>query len=179
MQSISLTQNYFELFDLPIQFEIDKAALSAQFLRLQTSYHPDKFVNSSDEERRFSLQITGYLNEALDTLKSIRLRAYYLLTLKGVSFNDDRDTTTDMPYLLEQMEIRQSIEDVEQTDDPMDELDKLRQIITVRQDDVEQNFVTNYQQGNYTDAKQAVLKLRYCERIFGEIQRMEDRLDDF
>jgi len=179
IKSVSLTQNYFELFGLPIAFEIDKAELSANFLALQSAYHPDKFVNSDDEERRIAVQLTGFVNEALSILQSTRLRARYLLTLEGIDFDDDRDATTDVSYLLEQMEIRQSIEDVEQTDDPMGELESLREIITVRQNGIEQAFAQDYQQGDFSAAKESVLKLRYCERIFGEIQRMEDRLDDF
>lgn len=179
IQSISLTQNYFELFGLPVQFELDKAQLSAAFLELQAVHHPDKFINSSDEERRVALQTTGFINEAFNTLQDSRLRARYLLMQEGVDFDDDRDATTDMAYLLEQMEIRQSIEDVEKNDDPLDELEKLRGIITVRKQDIEQAFAKDYQQGDFAAAKESVLKLRYCERIFGEIQRMEDHLDDF
>ncbi len=177
--SVDLTQNYFNVFGLPVQYEIDRDALDSRFRELQALVHPDKFVNGTDEERRIAIQSTGFLNEAYDTLKTPRLRARYLLSLKGVAFSEENDTTNDIDYLMQQMEIRESIEDAENAEDPFAELDQLRTIIKSRQQDVENDFRRSYEADDLEQARQAVLKLRFCERIFSEIRRIEERLDDF
>ena len=176
---VDLTKNYFEVFDLPVQYNIDRELIATRFRKLQSQIHPDKFVNGSDEERRISVQSTGFLNEAYETLLDPRLRARYLLSLKGVEFSDESGTTNDQDFLLQQLEIRGLIEDAESADDPFKELDQLRKMINSRKQEVEKDFQTSYDQGDFVVAKQAALKLRFCERIFSEIQRIEDRLDDF
>ncbi len=177
--TVDLTKNYYEVFGLPVQYDVDLDALASSFRELQSQVHPDKFVNGTDEERRIAMQSTGFLNEANDTLTDQRLRARYLLTLNGVDFNDEAGTTNDQSFLMQQLEIRGLIEDAESADDPFEELDQLRKMITSRKLDVEKDFKSSYDQGDFVIAKQAVLKLRFCERIFSEIQRIEDRLDDF
>ena len=44
---------------------------------------------------------------------------------------------------------------------------------------MENDFQTSYDSGDFKVAKQAALKLRFCERIFEEIKRIEERLDDY
>lgn len=179
--SVDLTQNYFQVFGLPIQYEVDLNLLAKRFRELQAQVHPDKFVNGTDEERRIAIQSTGFLNEAKDTLSDSRLRAHYLLSLKGIQFDFEIEsgTTNDPEFLTQQMEIRESIEDAENAEDPFDELDQLRKMIKSRKVDVENDFQTSYASGDFVVAKQAALKLRFCERIFDEIKRIEERLDDY
>ena len=38
--------NHFELFNLPVELDIDFATLKAEFLKLQQQYHPDKAEDS-------------------------------------------------------------------------------------------------------------------------------------
>ncbi|HIP94871.1 MAG TPA: Fe-S protein assembly co-chaperone HscB, partial [Leucothrix sp.] len=70
---LDFKQSYFDLFGLPVHFQIDDSQLSASFRALQKKYHPDKFVNASDQERRLAVQSTGFINEAYETLLSSRL----------------------------------------------------------------------------------------------------------
>ncbi len=176
--SVDLTKNFFEVFGLPQQYEVDRDALASSFRALQAQVHPDRFVNGTDEERRIAMQSTAFLNEANDTLQNERLRARYLLELQGVEFSDETGTTNDQDFLMQQLEIRGLIEDAENATDPFEELDQLRKMIKSRKLDVENNFQTSYDQGDFIVAKQAAIKLRFCERIFGEIQAIEERLED-
>ena len=181
IMSVDLTQNYFQVFGLPIQYEVDLNHLSTRFRELQALVHPDRFVNGSDEERRIAIQSTGFLNEAKNTLVDSRLRAHYLLSLKDIQFEFELEsaTTNDPEFLMQQMEIREAIEEAENAEDPFDELDQLRKMIKSRKLDVENDFQTSYASGDFIVAKQAALKLRFCERIFDEIKRIEERLDDY
>jgi len=72
---LDFNQSYFDLFGLPEQFELDTSKLATSFRELQAQFHPDRFVNADDQERRVALQSTGFINEAHEAIKSPRLRA--------------------------------------------------------------------------------------------------------
>ncbi len=178
VMTIDLTQNYFELFGLPEQFEIDSSALTTAFLSLQNQWHPDRFATASDEQRRISMQNTSFINEAHDTLKSPRLRARYLLELAGVSFSDETETSNDPVFLMQQMELRESIDDVVNADDPFDKLDNIRKEVKTQVQQLETDFQQHYHAGELDKAKDSVLKMRFMERIFNEIRQLEEKLED-
>ena len=176
--ALDLTQNYFKLLGLPEQFEINTSDLSKAFLKLQNQWHPDRFAAGSDEERRVSMQNTSFINAAHDVLKSPRLRARYLLELSGVSFSDETETSKDPMFLMQQMELRESIEEVVEADEPLDELDSIKKDVKAQSQELEQDFQSAYKSADFKKAKDAVLKMRFMERIFGEIRRLEEKLED-
>lgn len=176
--SLDLTQNYFELFGLPVQFEVDSSALAAAFLKMQSQWHPDRFASGTDEERRISMQNTSLINQAHDTLKSSRLRSRYLLELSGVSFSDEIETSKDPMFLMQQMELRESIDGVVDADDPLDKLDEIKAQVKSQVHTLETDFQAKYNEESLDDAKDIVLKMRFMERIFSEIRRLEEKLED-
>ena len=103
------TQNFFELFGLPVSFEVDIQQLSERYRDLQRAVHPDKFANASDRERRLAVEKAAQINEAFQTLKSPMNRARYMLEIRGVDFDNERDTHLDPMFLMEQMELREAL----------------------------------------------------------------------
>ena len=176
--SIDFKQSYFELFGLPVQYALDENALAAAFRKLQTEHHPDRFASGTDEAKRIAQQVTSFINTAQETLKSPRLRARYLLTISGVDFDDERDTTSDMDFLMSQMERREALEQVAQADDPLDAVDELSRDVKKENLSLQQSFVEAFEAGEFDEAKQAVLKLKFFERLMGEIKQLEERLED-
>lgn len=176
--TLDLTQNYFSLFQHVQQYQIDESLLAEQFRALQTQWHPDRFALSSDEERRISVQNTAFINEAYETLKTPRLRARYLLELANISFNDEIETSKDPMFLMQQMALRESIEEVVDADDPFERLDELGDEVRQQAKELEQAFNTHYDAADYESAKAVVLKMRFFERIRGELRTLEEKLDD-
>ena len=176
--SIDFKQSYFELFGLPVQYDLDENAMAVAFRKLQQEHHPDRFASGTDEARRIAQQITSFINTAQETLKTPRLRARYLLTLSGVDFDDERDTTSDMAFLMSQMERREALEQVAQADNPLDAIDELSRDVKKENLGLQQSFVEAFDAGELDEAKQAVLKLKFFERLMGEIKQLEERLED-
>ncbi len=175
---LDFKQSYFALFDLPEKFELDFPALASKFRELQAKYHPDRFINTGDKERLLAVQTTGFINEANETLKSSRLRARYLLTLNGIHFDDEIDTTHDGAFLMHQMEIREALEDVGNAADPLARLDDVGQEISGEADALKDEFVENLEAGKLSCAKDAVLKMKFFERLCQESKRLTEKFED-
>jgi molecular chaperone HscB len=108
--AVNLSQNHFELFDLPAQFALDAAELDRRFRETQRAVHPDRFATASEAERRMSMQLATRVNEAYQTLKSPLRRAVYILQLRGVDPKFETNTAMPAAFLMEQMSWRERIE---------------------------------------------------------------------
>jgi len=134
---MALTQNHFELFGLPVAFDVDAHQLAERYRELQRASHPDRYANASDRERRLSVQHAAQVNEAFQTLKSSLRRARYLLQLKGIEFDDEKETHLDPAFLMEQMELREALAEVKTKAEPLTSLSDIMTDINARQQAME------------------------------------------
>jgi molecular chaperone HscB len=105
-------KSFFDLFGLPVGFEIDVTDLAARYRKLAREAHPDRFVGGSDAERRLAMQVTALLNEAFRVLKEPVSRARYLLELKGISFPEGTVAAVAPAFLMQQMELRERLDEL-------------------------------------------------------------------
>lgn len=173
-----LTSNFFELFDLPVSYDVDLTRLQQQYMELQKQVHPDKFANGSDQEKRLSMQHTSWINEAQTTLKDSVLRASYLLKLKGVDFSLENETTMDAAFLMTQLEMREKMEQVKKQDDPLDSLDAMAKEIKDSTSEMEQGFVGSYQAGQFDDAREWIRKLQFLKKAKNEVNILIADIED-
>jgi molecular chaperone HscB len=114
---MSATNNYFTLFGLPTQFDVDLTLLDTRYRKIQTEVHPDKFVTASPAERLQSMQKATLANEAYQTLKNPTERAKHLLALQGIASLEESNTAMPTDFLMAQMEWRERIEDAKMAKD--------------------------------------------------------------
>ncbi|HHE3630850.1 TPA: Fe-S protein assembly co-chaperone HscB, partial [Pasteurella multocida] len=97
--------NPFNIFDLPVDFHVDQATLSARYLALQKSLHPDNFTTHSAQEQRLAMQRSAEVNDALQILKDPILRAETIIAIyTGEQQNIEENSTRDMAFLMQQMQ---------------------------------------------------------------------------
>lgn len=113
---ISLTDTFFELFDLPARFDLDAAHLQSRFLQLQSAVHPDRYTDRSDAEKRLAMQWSTHVNEAYGTLKDPVRRAAYWCELQGHPVNAEYHTAMTPGFLMQQMEWRETLADAASED---------------------------------------------------------------
>jgi molecular chaperone HscB len=101
--------DHFSLFDMPPAFRLDAALLDRRYLELQSRIHPDRFANSSEAERRHSLQWATRVNEGYQTLRKPLARAKYLLQLAGQEIGSESSVLIPVDFLVEQMEWREAV----------------------------------------------------------------------
>lgn len=114
-----IKQDFFELFSLTRNFDVDLTVLRQRYRDLQAALHPDKHINGTDQERRISLQQAAHVNAGYQTLKDVLLRARYLLSLKGVDEASEHTTIRDLAFLEEQIELRECLAEIKQDADPL------------------------------------------------------------
>ena len=163
---IDFSKNYFALFDLQPNFQIDSARLEHNYRALQAQVHPDKFSSASEAQRRVSMQSSTYVNEAYQTLKIPLNRARYLLSLHGVDTQEETNTAMPPLFLMEQMEWREAISEASQVTVLEQLASKLGQSIQQLLSEVGQHLD---QQQDYVAAAEAVRKLRFFDKLREEI----------
>ena len=119
MTTAGNTRNYFEIFGFPESYDLDLTELSSRFRKLQSAVHPDKFANASDMERRLSVQKSALINEAYLALKSPLNRASYMLKLRGKDLSNDTSTAMAPEFLMQQMHLREELEEIRHSSDPV------------------------------------------------------------
>jgi molecular chaperone HscB len=171
---LDLGRNHFELFGLRERFELDVADLAARYRDLQRRFHPDKFAGASDQEQRLALAVTAQINEAYQTLKDPLRRGRYLLGLKGVDTDDETDTRMDPAFLVEQMEIREGLDEARAAPDAAARLAALRRDLQERIDGRLAALVTLFHQ----DSDDARRKARDILREMQFLRKLALTLDD-
>jgi molecular chaperone HscB len=172
-------KNHFELFGLPVAFDIDAGDLASRYRELQRHVHPDKFANASDQERRLSLQMTAQVNEAFQTLKDPVRRGRYLLSLRGIDIDEETDTAMDPAFLMEQMEWRENLEEMRQADNPHKQLAELANRIEQGMQDKIGQFRLAFGKGSPEEiakARNIVREMQFLEKMRQEIDDLEEEL---
>jgi len=176
--STDFSLNYFELFGLPPKFEIDKQKLQQQQRQLQSALHPDRFVNSTAQEKRLSVQKASLVNEASMTLKDPVRRARHLLEIAGMTLNDESETTSDMAFLMEQISFREEMEECRSNADPIECCEHVTQKLNQRMQQFSGDFILAYEKEDMEQARQHSRKMQFVQRILEQLAELELELEN-
>jgi len=162
-------QNHFELFGLTPAFSLEAEALERSYREIQSRVHPDRFAHSGDAERRASLQWTTRVNEAYCALKDPVQRAKHILELNGVDVAFETNTAMPADFLMQQMELRETLEDAVSAKDP-GTLDRLRKDLVTEKRDLEAHIAKSIDvKKDHRGAAELVRKLMFLDKLDAEI----------
>jgi molecular chaperone HscB len=160
-----LTQNYFELFNLPEKFQIDLVMLQENYRAIQKEIHPDRFATSSENEKVQSMIKSTQANDAFQTLKSPIKRAKYILSLhKSVE-----KITLPPDFLMQQMEWEEHFETIEKNSSELTEFKS-----TINKKYKEYSLLISTQiddDQNWSDAAISIDKLYFIEKLLQKINK--------
>ena len=115
------------------------------------------------------MQHTSRINEALNTLKNPVERALYLLKLKGLDINFDNETTMDAEFLMEQLELRESMANVGNTVDSLDELEVMAADVKNKLSELMARFSELYEANEKEQARELIRKMQFMQKAQKEI----------
>ena len=163
-------QNYFELFNMEVKTNIDHKNLDQKYNTYQKQFHPDNFVNSTNYEKKLSLKYISYINEAYKTLKNDYFRGVYLLKLEG---HDIQDNSLDNEFLLDQMDLREKIDEAKKMKDHV-KLNKIQSDIVTNRDNCFKEFETLYKSNNYEESAKKMGEMKFFISIENDIKNYID-----
>lgn len=167
----SAQNDYFQLFDLPEQFDIDKKQLETNYRKIQSASHPDRFVSASAAEKLASMQLATRSNEAYATLKSPARRAKYLLEQHGIDAVAETNTALPMDFLMQQMEWREQLEDAKIAKD-IAALESLHKTLRSQALSLEGELIRLFDhEKDYTAATEMTRKLIFIDKVCTDIQQ--------
>jgi molecular chaperone HscB len=173
--------NYFSLFDFTPAFDIDTALLAARYRELQKAVHPDKFANGTEQQKLLSVQRTAQVNDGYHTLKQPLRRAEHILSLRGIDLSHETTTIKDTAFLMQQMEWRETIEDIKQSDSAQVLIDDLYDSFACAEKTLfkalGECLLTDDAQSNLLGADQ-IRKLKFMAKLHHELTRIEDAFLD-
>ena len=162
--------NYFELFNLPVSLQVDKAALSKKYFELQKQYHPDFFTQQDEADQKKALEKSSLVNKALKVLQNPDQTIQYVLQLKGL-LTENEKYALPPDFLMVMMELNEKLEEADAEAFKL-EVDALE---TALNDEVKE-MIENYIDEDITTEKLLKIKEYYFKKKY--LHRILDRLDD-
>lgn len=169
----SRMQNYFQLFQLPQQFTIDLGALNAAYREVQSTVHPDKFVQASDAEKRVAMQWATQANAGYQTLKKPLKRATYLCELNGIDLQVESNTSMPPDFLMQQMEWREAFDDARISKNTAAMITLENTVNKALQKKTEHAGLS-IDTGDFTSAAQHIRACLFLEKFLADITELED-----
>lgn len=176
---MSLDKNHFQLFDLPPSFSVDKLVLAERQRQLQKAVHPDRFATADERQQRLAVQMAAQVNQAFEVLSSPVKRGDYLLELSGLDTNFDSYTHQDMEFLMEQMALRDSMDELKSMAEPESALDELVAKVDRLDQNLQQEFAQEFERGDLDSAKGSLAKMHFSQKLAAELSRLEAELLDY
>jgi len=173
-QDSVLPQTYYDMFPETFPsgpppkspFTPDLKKLRKEFIQLQGLAHPDR---ASADKQRQAEALSSRINEAYKTLQDPLRRARYLLAQQGIDVEDESAQISDKALLMEVMEAREAVEEVEDEEGLVEIRAENDARIAASVGVLEQCF----EKGDMDAAAQEAIRLRYWSNIAESIHGWE------
>lgn len=170
---MNLLSNDFEIFGVPVQFALDRAALDERWKDLQREAHPDRFTAANALAQRQAMQWSVRINEAYQRLKDPLKRAAYLCELNGAPIQAENNTAMPSAFLMQQMQWR---EDLEEASGAADLEHMAEGVAQTRRDMLLSLQRTADEDHNFLELAQQVRALMFVERFARDVESRLDQL---
>lgn len=162
--------NFFALFEQPVQFEVNQESLDQRLRLLQKRYHPDnvaKNLTDSAQAQHHSEQASALINQAYQTLSAPDSRASYLLDMADQAQNLEH-SIADLDFLEDAMQMRMDLDDAIESKDRQT-LQQLHPQITERLFKQSTRFNHAYQNKDWQTAIDATQKLKFLVKLNADV----------
>ena len=164
--------NYFELYEMPVNLQVDKKYVQDKYFELQKKYHPDFFSNESEEEQADVLDKSSMINKAYKTFQNGDDTIKYVLQLKEL-LEEEEKYQLPPEFLIEMMELNEALMEVD--DSSLEETEtKINQLQKYLYDKV-QKIIEYYNEDNTTNEQLLQVKDYYYKKKY--LKRILERLD--
>ena len=168
-----LKKNYFDLFGIEVEIEINISSLNKKYSYLQQQFHPDKYANSSNHEKLLALQISSYINDGYKTLGDLVKRIEYILKINNF-YKDEAETLKDNDFLLEQIEYNEFFDDLKNKSD--EEIDLYRKNILKKVSSTINRITQAFDNKSLEEMWNYLAKLRFYIKHVNELKTTKNKI---
>lgn len=162
--------NFFALFEQPVQFTLVQKELDQRLRDLQKRYHPDNIAKNGineDKALQQSEQASALINQAYQTLSNPDSRAAYLLDMADQAQTLEH-SIADLDFLDDAMNLRIDLDEAIDAKDSA-ALQLLHPQITERLQVQADQFISAYDSQNWKLAIDATQKLKFLVKLNADI----------
>lgn len=166
--------NFFALFEHPVQFEVNQDSLDQRLRLLQKRYHPDNLsVNDTKsgadiaQVKQQSVQASALINQAYQTLSAPDSRASYLLDMANQAQNVEH-SIADLDFLEDAMQMRIDLDEAIEDKD-LATLKQLHPQIIERLAHQSERFDKSYKSEDWQTAIDATQKLKFLVKLNADV----------
>ncbi len=166
----ALFDNFFALFEQPVQFKIPQDNLDQRLRLLQKRYHPDnvaKDLIDTTKAQQYSEQASALINQAYQTLSAPDSRAAYLLDMASQAQTLE-NSIADLDFLDDAMNMRIDLDEAIEAKN-RSALQQLYPQIVERVNIQSTRFDTAYQSQDWQVAIDATQKLKFLVKLDADI----------
>ena len=161
-------KNYFEIFDVAQTYDVDQKGLLKRYLGLQRKFHPDRYIASSEAEKRINMQWVAEINLAFETLSDDQKRSIYLLKLNGHELEEN--PTLDKGILLKQIELREDLEEIKRDSNYELALTEFKKEIEKELESLKFHLMAAFSIGDNESIKNLIYQQQFLTKLIGEIE---------
>ena len=161
-------KNYFEIFDVAQTYDVDQKGLLKHYLGLQRKFHPDRYIASSEAEKRMNMQWVAEINLAFETLSNDLQRSIYLLKLNGHELEEN--PTLDKGILLKQIELREDLEEIKRDSNYELALTGFKKETEKDLESLKSNLKAAFSIGDSEAIKNLIYEQQFLSKLIGEIE---------
>ncbi|KAI2664974.1 Iron-sulfur cluster co-chaperone protein HscB [Labeo rohita] len=155
--------NYFDILNCEQTFSLDTQKLQKRYLELQRVLHPDNFSQKSSKEQEYS--------EEQSALKNRFSLSVGTTGAVGVSLEEGTDATADPAFLLEVMEINESLAETRS----QDEVSAIGRSVREKLKDLTEQMNSSLNKGDLLTAKELLAQMKYFTNIE---EKVKDRITE-
>lgn len=154
--------NAFELFSLPVSFDLDEQVLEQRYLALQQMLHPDNFAHKTQAEQMHALTWGSFLNDAYNKLKCHIQLSCEVLDINGICNVLNRKPS--MILMTEQFELREALEDT-------NNLENLKQEVEEKDKICYNAIASAFKENDYETAADKTVELQFLRKFMKDVKR--------
>ena len=161
--------NYYDLFDIKMTPAVDNTRLAKKYFELQKKFHPDYFVNETEEEKEIALEKSSHINDAFKTFKDKSKTLAYFLKSKAV-LEDEEKYNLPMDFLADMLDLNDLV---------LDEPEKARKMVdefNTELDNEIEPIIKKAENSEISDNDLQILKEYYFKKKY--LSRIFDRIED-
>jgi molecular chaperone HscB len=172
--------NYFEFYDIPESFNVDDNVVKRKFYELSKTYHPDFYINHSEEKQQEILELSTLNNKAYQILSNPRKRLEYILQQHGHAIEGEKYQLP-QEFLMEMMDVNEALMELE-----FDHDEKVLGTTTAQIDEIENGInadlstlVAKFDEATGEERENLLLKIKDLYYRQKYLLRIRDSLNKF